>query len=294
MNERGILLFAHNNAQIDYAKLATCSALMAKKHLQVPVCLVTDSNTYKHLREHSESAIITKAFDIILENDSEANEVEIKQYRDGHWTIHEAKWLNQDRINAYELSPFHETLVMDVDYLTMDNSLQHVWGHEYNFLCNKTAIRIDRKPVPLSEQFVSPKGPAMYWATLMFFRKSSEAQNIFSLMNFIKSEYNYYRYICQLPGNIYRNDFSLSLALHILNGFLPTTIDYSLPAPEILTAWSLDEIFQVNEPDSIIFMSSDEVDQSKYRLINIKKTSVHVFNKFSILRHADKLIELHQ
>ena len=41
---KGFLLFAHNNGEIDYIKLASICAKRIKKYLDKPVALVTDSD----------------------------------------------------------------------------------------------------------------------------------------------------------------------------------------------------------------------------------------------------------
>ena len=41
----GILIFAHNNREVDYGLLAVISGGLAKKHLKVPVSLVADTGT---------------------------------------------------------------------------------------------------------------------------------------------------------------------------------------------------------------------------------------------------------
>jgi len=40
---KGVLIYALNNEQIDYAKLALNAARQVKQHLGMPVALVTDS-----------------------------------------------------------------------------------------------------------------------------------------------------------------------------------------------------------------------------------------------------------
>ena len=40
---KGILMYALNNEQIDYTEIAVYAAKQAKKHLNVPIALVTDS-----------------------------------------------------------------------------------------------------------------------------------------------------------------------------------------------------------------------------------------------------------
>ena len=44
--EKGVCFFAYNNEQIDYINLAVLAAKFAKKHLGLPVCVITDEGTY--------------------------------------------------------------------------------------------------------------------------------------------------------------------------------------------------------------------------------------------------------
>jgi hypothetical protein len=43
---RGVLIFAQNNSEIDYAKISLFAANRVKQYLNVPVSLVTDSKDW--------------------------------------------------------------------------------------------------------------------------------------------------------------------------------------------------------------------------------------------------------
>jgi hypothetical protein len=58
----------------------------------------------------------------------------------------------------------------------------------------------------------------MSWATVMMFRRSTQAEMIFDCMTMIKQNWNHY---CNLYGVIrrtYRNDYALSIAQNIVSG----------------------------------------------------------------------------
>ena len=59
----GVLLFAHNNREIDYGKIALANAMLVKKNLDVPVSIVTDDGTIDWLRKTHEPE---KVFDLSL------------------------------------------------------------------------------------------------------------------------------------------------------------------------------------------------------------------------------------
>jgi hypothetical protein len=46
----GVLIFAHNNRDVDYALMAMVAGGLAKKNLNVPVSLVTDLSTVEWMQ----------------------------------------------------------------------------------------------------------------------------------------------------------------------------------------------------------------------------------------------------
>ena len=71
---KGALIFARNNAQIDYIKQARFSAQRIRKHLDIPTSIVTDSveylqNTYKDYNE-----VFDQVIDCLLYTSDAADE----------------------------------------------------------------------------------------------------------------------------------------------------------------------------------------------------------------------------
>ena len=60
----GVLLFANNNREIDYGKIALANAMLVKKNLDVPVSIVTDDGTIDWLRKTHEPE---KVFDKVIQ-----------------------------------------------------------------------------------------------------------------------------------------------------------------------------------------------------------------------------------
>ena len=113
MTTKGVLIFAKNNEQFNYIKQAEVAATMAKHFLDVPVSLITLETDYKD----NTSAIWDK---IIYLDD-----VEIVN---GRGVIVNGKreqitWYNLDRLLAYDLSPYDETILIDSDYLIQNSIL---------------------------------------------------------------------------------------------------------------------------------------------------------------------------
>ena len=139
--KRGFLLLAFNNNEIDYIKMACCCALSIKSHLKYNhVTLVTDGSI-NWLEKILSKDQIEKIFDniIIVETQDKEN---IRTHYDSPWTKFKAPFLNKNRANAYDISPYDETILLDVDYLVMSDMLDLVWDNTEDFLINKDAANL--------------------------------------------------------------------------------------------------------------------------------------------------------
>ena len=109
---KGVLLFANNNLDFNYVKQAVVCAALAKHYLNVPVALITNKD------ELTDDVSI---FDHIVDYKSTA-EANIRPfYIDGK--PKKIQWHNIDRLLAYDLSPFDETLLLDTDYIIQNDVL---------------------------------------------------------------------------------------------------------------------------------------------------------------------------
>ena len=57
-----------------------------------------------------------------------------------------------------------------------------------------------------------------WWATVMVFNRSRQAELIFDTMSMIRDNWTHYRNIYKNSAPVYRNDHALSIALLIVNG----------------------------------------------------------------------------
>ena len=67
--KKGILIFAHNSRDIDYALMSLISAKFAKTNLQVPVSLVVDKFTIEWMQTSGIYDLSLETFDKIIEID---------------------------------------------------------------------------------------------------------------------------------------------------------------------------------------------------------------------------------
>jgi len=144
---KGILVFARNNAQVDYVKQAYFLALRAKTYLNLPVTVVTDSKAYmeEHYKDWNDVfdnviSIVWKEEDV-CENTtlSKTENHTIKTYQDGTLIQKHLEFKNETRTLAYDLSPYDETLMLDTDIVIADDKFLHCFEQTHDFLIYKDA-----------------------------------------------------------------------------------------------------------------------------------------------------------
>jgi hypothetical protein len=62
----GVLMFVYNNRDIDYARSSIIAGFLAKKHLNVPVSIVTDESTVSWMKKSSIYQYAENLFDEII------------------------------------------------------------------------------------------------------------------------------------------------------------------------------------------------------------------------------------
>jgi len=129
----------------------------------------------------------------------------------------------------------------------------------------------------------------MYWATVVYFRKSNFAENLFTLVSHIKYNYKYYYYLYNCSGNLFRNDFAFSMALHILNGSVAFDVP-SLPIDYLNNSFDLDDIFRVNSHNDVIMYCADAERITNHLLSRFTNTDLHIMNKKAIGRFIDDFL----
>jgi hypothetical protein len=290
MKSKGFLLHAFNNRQLDYGKLAVCCALSIKTHLQNNnTTLLTDFETSKHIKSNFDKKVIKSAFNEIIIS-KEKYSAGKRRHHDSPWVTFRAKFDNKSRVRSYDYTPYDETILIDTDYLVMDNSFDEVWGNNQDFLMNHKCVDLkgDRFGT-LLEQRLSRYGIPMYWATLVYFKKCEFSEIFFNLVDYIREEYNFFQFLYEFPLGFYRNDYSFSIAAHILNGYITDKIT-SFPQDTIIASYQKDGIAEVKSNNEIIFLSHDTKEEWRDTLVNIKGMNVHIMNKKELMRVSEKYI----
>jgi len=192
---KGAVLFAFNSEKFDYYKMAVSTAKRIKYFLNLPTTIITDEKSNQH------NQIFEKT--IVIEPDRD-------NFRD--W----GQWINKGRYMAYNLSPYDETLLLDTDYMVNSNKLLSVFDYYDDFCChNKTSFLM----VPSAAQEVlSTHSFNTLWATVVFFKKTNRAKQIFDCLEMIQKNFQHYSNLHGFVAGTFRNDYALTLALRIANG----------------------------------------------------------------------------
>jgi hypothetical protein len=182
----GALIFARNNEQIDYVAMAQWSAANIERHLGIPTHIVTDDAPSNNTRHFTDVGNVT--------------------------------WYNHNRMDAYRLSPWDRTLVLDADYVVASNQLQSLLEVDEDFLAHRWAYDITGCNDFAGLNYFGTNRMPMWWATVMMFRRSRQAELIFDSMQMIRNNWTHYRNLYKNATPTYRNDHALSIALGIVNG----------------------------------------------------------------------------
>ena len=97
----GALIFAFNNEQTDYLAMAAWSAKNIRRHINIPVAVVTDADP-------ADSRLLE--FDQVVPAKPESGGT--RYFEDYGSTV---TWHNAGRVDAYNLTPWDQTLVLDAD-----------------------------------------------------------------------------------------------------------------------------------------------------------------------------------
>ena len=226
---RGALIFAFNNEQTDYLEMAAWSAENIRRHLNIPVAVVTDRA----------DAASDSRFDQVIQASPATGGT--RYFEDYAKTV---SWHNAGRTDAYNLSPWDHTLVLDADYIVADSDLNQLWD-QADFMCHRLAFDMTGGKGYLDELncFGQHRMP-MWWATVMMFRRSNTAQFIFDCMNMVRDNWQHYRDLYGIQKATYRNDFALSIAIGIVSGHTFEVEEIPWPLASVLPSTQLEKLDQ--------------------------------------------------
>ncbi len=291
-NTRGVIMFAHNNNEIDYFRLAVVNALLVQKNLGIKnVTVVTDPHSLKQGEKTLGKRLIKKAINniVVIEKDKEFKQKNVRLYKDTSHTAKRLPFYNVNRCDAYDISPYDETILIDVDYLILSDTLDGCWGHNNELMMNWKFkdIMNDRKDPTLDRLFNI--GITMYWATVVYFRKTEYVETFFNFVKHVRNNPQFYKDLYRWQGNLYRNDYSFSIAAHMISGF----VDKGLPQlpTTLYKTFDTDDIHSAVDERTIIMYLEKPRSPGDFILTKWSNVDLHVMNKWAINRVSKELLE---
>ena len=255
MSDLGAVIIADNTDNFDYIKLAGIAAGKVKKHLGIPVALITSEN-------------ITDGFDHIIKTEYPRDNKRLVERN----TV---EWRNLNRTKAYDLTPFDRTLLIDADYLINNDALLPHCLANFNF-----AIAKNLYDPATGSPYTLPLGKSkleQLWATIMIFNKCELAAKIFAMSEHVLEHYLYYSKLYQFNSFPLRNDYAFTIACHLMGGYGQT--DFSLRNHAMFNCDFNTEVEQLNDDDVLISYNKTE---SKKHVQRLKNVDIHIQNKTTL------------
>jgi hypothetical protein len=261
---QGFLLFAYNNEEVDYGLMAVWTAQRIQQYLNRSVSLVTDYVTKQKLDDSIPNWQTN--FDQVILKESSATQT--KRYVDRQLTFH-----NLNRTDAWDITPYDETIVIDTDIVIQSSQLNKLWGYQSDLVvCDLSTDLYGVKDAEFT--WVNEKSIKFFWATVFYFKKTADSRLFFEHCRYIKENYNWFRHVYDLYDGPVRNDFIWSVAIHSLGGQANNTWVDTIPWNTLHSNYE-DRLLELTD-NSIKFLT-------KKGLCKIKELDVHVMNKFDLI-----------
>lgn len=280
-NTRGICIFAYNNSEIDYVNLAKITAQYVKQHLDLPVTLITDEGSIDWF-EQSQGIDIDQVFDdVVMTTEHLDNNPRI--HYDSPYTEFQAPFRNGNKHKIWSYSPYEQTILLDVDYIVTSNQLLSAFDTP-GVTMFRNAQDIENRLPKEREQYLFSFGIPMWWSTVVAFDRSEFSKLFFETWAHVADNYSYYQMLYNFPGHLFRTDYCVSVAVHILNGMADgdAVDDFGFP---MIYMDQKDDVIKVTD-DSIAFLSNDRESHWENTAVKLTKTDIHVMNKRAFLRQV--------
>lgn len=273
----GALIFAHNNASVDYVKLAVYAAIRVKQFLNIPVSIATDSKDWllKLFPDHP--------FDHIIDITTESTNH--KLFYDGSLEFKSLEWKNLSRFRAFDITPYDKTLVLDSDYILNSSILKNCFLRDTPFQIYRHSMDLSGWRDTSSYERLNSYSIPFYWATVFVFEKSAITQAFFDLVYYIKSNWLYFRMLYGIEPTTFRNDYAFSIAIHLMNAKLEGGFASELPGT--MTYISDRDILLEHKDSSMKFLVEKEGYKGEYLAAKTVGIDIHVMNKASLTRVID-------
>jgi hypothetical protein len=288
--DTGILMFAYNNDQIDYVRLALLAAMSAKKYMKNnSIALMTDVGTVQWMEQSLPKDLVIKAFNhIIVDNiDHEKN---IRTHYDSPWNQFQAQFSNTNKHSVFHKTPFKRSLLIDVDYIIGNDNLDKVFDTDASVAMFGEAIDLrGLKPHP-NEQYLHPLGIKMWWSTAIYWQQDDTAKLFFDIWEHVKENYEFYKFTYKFPGTLFRTDYAVSIANHLMGGQTGEEWLRRISHQPMRYMDGKDDLAAADR-NGWLFLSNDREENWRNIAVRMTGENVHFMNKRALLRNWEQAME---
>ena len=251
---RGVVVFAVNTDTVDYVRIADQTSRLIQHHLNLPVTLITDAQAQPEF-----------AYDSIVTIDAQGD----------NWRTGGVQWRNFGRHLAYELTPYRETILLDTDYLVLDDSLLNLFETDFDY----KLMHHNVDEAGPSYETMGPTSLPFIWATVILFRKTAKSKMLFDLVGRIQRNYNYYRLLYNIREGNYRNDYALSIALGLVSGHTLKVDSIPWAMPSVLPDT---ELSKVDAGETELWHMKYKDQSGKLKTIGLAGQDFHAMGKYEL------------
>ena len=291
MSYNGICFFAYNNKDIDYVKLALLAALHVKKFMKHNnTCLITEEGDYNYLVASRGEELVDRAFDEVVFT-SIKHKQNLRTHFDSPWSKFTSEFKNSNKHLIYEYTPFDKTLLLDIDYFVRNNSLDYLFDSQDNVTMYQNARNLKHEQPYLYERYLNPVGIPMWWSTVVYFDKSDVSKMFFDIWAHVAENYDFYKFLYNFPGQLFRTDYCVSVAVHIMNGMGVGDMISEIKDNTMVFMDQKDELVEVKSSTDWVFLANDRAEPWKDIATRNYYDNIHLMNKRSVDRNFNDLLE---
>lgn len=245
MPKTGVLLYCFNTPKYRYDLIASKTIPLLRKNLNVDITVITDPETHQYLKQ----------FDWL--------DFKTIEPQKGN-TIDQKPWYNLERHKAYDLSPYDNTILLDIDYFCYTDQLLSYAETEHDFWIHDKVYDVTGKgSYDFSRNSIIP----MLWATVIVFKKTQRVKAIFETVAHVKQFYQYYCTLYRIDFGNFRNDYAFSIAAHQIEGMVPTK-KIPVRLPTLPANAKVTSVYQ----SGLVWEMDDKVG-------TVENTDIHVIDK---------------
>jgi hypothetical protein len=272
--------------------MAITSSKFVKKNLQLPVCLITDEGSLSWLEETHSKKEIERCFDYIVTT-NDTMKPNSRRHYDSPWTEFNAQFNNSNKHKIYQYSPFEQTLLLDIDYIVKTDVLLKYFDNEHGVCMFDNALTLRNTLPDMLERFLFDAGIRMWWSTVVYFDRSEFSELFFNTWTHVAENYDYYQYLYNFPRKLFRTDYCVSIAVHILSGMQTEQNNVgNFDGTPLINMSQKDDIIEVQSDNEWIMLAHDQKEVWKNILVKVNNQDIHIMNKRAYSRVIPKLEEL--